>query len=46
MVELDEGPWLNAQLTVDPDEVSASSVGQVRFETPEGGEAVPVFELA
>ena len=44
LVELEEGPWLHAQLAVDPDAVSAGQVLRVRFETPEGGEAIPVFE--
>ena len=46
IIELDEGPWFNAQLAVDPDDVAVGSAVQVRFETPDGGEAVPVFELA
>jgi uncharacterized protein len=43
LVELAEGPWLHAQLDVDPDAVSAGQQLQVHFETPEGGEAIPVF---
>ncbi|GAA0382752.1 Zn-ribbon domain-containing OB-fold protein [Microbispora corallina] len=47
VVELDEGPWLQAQLTgVAPEEVSAGLRVRAGFEHPEGGEAVPVFHPA
>lgn len=46
LVELEEGPWLHAQLDVDPDAVAIGQALRVRFETPEGGEAIPVFEPA
>jgi len=46
IVELDEGPWLHAQLVgADPDTVSTGQPVTVEFERPEGGEAVPVFRL-
>jgi uncharacterized OB-fold protein len=44
IVELDEGPWLHAQLTsVDPDAVEAGLRVRVGFERPEAGEAIPTF---
>ena len=44
IVELDEGPWLHAQLTsVDPAAIVAGLRVRVDFERPEGGEAIPVF---
>ena len=43
LVELEEGPWLHTQLDVDPDAVTVGQALRVRFDTPEGGEAVPVF---
>ena len=46
LVELEEGPWLHAQIDVDPDAVAAGQALRVRFDTPEGGEAIPVFEPA
>ena len=46
LVELEEGPWLHAQLDVDPDAVAVGQALSVRFEQPEGGEAIPVFEPA
>jgi uncharacterized OB-fold protein len=44
IVELDEGPWLHAQLVdVGPGPVSGGQRVTARFERAEGGEAVPVF---
>lgn len=44
IVELDEGPWLHAQIVdADPDTVRTGAQVTVEFERPEGGEAVPVF---
>ena len=44
IVELDEGPWLHAQLVdIGPDAVEGGQRVTVRFERAEGGEAVPVF---
>jgi uncharacterized OB-fold protein len=44
IVEVDEGPWLYAQLAVaDPDTIGGGQQVTVRFERAEGGEAVPVF---
>ncbi|MEV7970899.1 OB-fold domain-containing protein, partial [Sphaerisporangium sp. NPDC088356] len=44
IVELDEGPWLQAQVTgMEPEDVSAGSRVRAAFERPEDGEAVPVF---
>ncbi|GAA1017602.1 hypothetical protein Aple_023790 [Acrocarpospora pleiomorpha] len=46
IVELDEGPWMQVQLTGDlPEDLSDLRV-RVAFERPEGGEAVPVFTPA
>jgi hypothetical protein len=47
VVELDEGPWLEVQIVdVDPDAVKIFDPVVVGFETPEGGEALPVFRPA
>jgi uncharacterized OB-fold protein len=47
IVELAEGPWLHSQLVdVDPDAVSVGDPLVVRFEQPDGGEAIPVFRPA
>lgn len=44
IVELDEGPWLHAQLVeVSPGAVSGGLRVTARFERAEGGEAIPVF---
>ena len=44
IVELDEGPWIYAQIVdADPDAVGVGTRVRVGFERPEGGEAVPVF---
>jgi uncharacterized protein len=44
IVELDEGPWLHAQLVdADPDSVTGGQRVTVGFEQPAGGEAIPVF---
>lgn len=46
IVELDEGPWLYAQLVdVAPEEAEIGQSVRVDFERPDGGEAVPVFRL-
>jgi len=46
IVELDEGPWLYAQVVdVAPDEAAIGQSVRVDFERPDGGEAVPVFRL-
>jgi uncharacterized OB-fold protein len=47
IVELDEGPWLHAQLVdVDPDSVTGGQRVTVGFEQAAGGEAIPVFRPA
>ncbi|MFC4008525.1 Zn-ribbon domain-containing OB-fold protein [Nonomuraea purpurea] len=43
IVELDEEPWIQAQIT---GEVYGGMRVRVAFEHPEGGEAVPVFHPA
>ncbi|MEV0383168.1 OB-fold domain-containing protein [Nonomuraea sp. NPDC050643] len=44
IVELDEGPWVQARLTeIAPEDVRGGLPVRVAFERPEGGEAVPVF---
>jgi uncharacterized OB-fold protein len=44
IVELAEGPWWWTQLVdVDPSTLAEGLPLQVRFERPEGSEAVPVF---
>jgi uncharacterized protein len=44
IVELDEGPWLHAQLVdISPATVSGGQRVTVRFERAEDGEAIPVF---
>lgn len=45
IVELDEGPWLHAQLA-DADPVSGGLRVTACFERAEGGEAIPVFRPA
>ncbi|MEV1176199.1 OB-fold domain-containing protein [Nonomuraea sp. NPDC049784] len=47
IVELDEGPWLQAQITgAAPEDVYGGMPVRVAFERPEGGEAIPVFRPA
>lgn len=47
VVELDEGPWVHTQLRdVDPAALTAGMPLAVAFETPEGGEPLPVFRPA
>jgi uncharacterized protein len=47
IVELDEGPWLHAQLAdVGAGAISAGLRVTARFERAEGGEAIPVFRPA
>ena len=44
IVQLEEGPWWWTQLLeVDPAGLSEGTPLEVRFERPEGSEAVPVF---
>jgi uncharacterized OB-fold protein len=47
VVELDEGPWLHAQIAdADPGTVAIGLPVAVEFVRPDGGEAIPVFRLA
>lgn len=47
IVELDEGPWLHAQIVrTTAGEVSSGDQVVVEFEQPDGGEAIPVFAPA
>ncbi|MEV5409885.1 Zn-ribbon domain-containing OB-fold protein [Thermopolyspora sp. NPDC052614] len=47
IVELDEGPWLQAQITgVEPGQVRAGMRVRVAYERPDEGESVPVFRPA
>jgi len=47
VAELDEGPWWWSQISgVDPGALAEGARLRMAFERPEGGEAVPVFELA
>jgi uncharacterized OB-fold protein len=47
IVELDEQPWVQAQITdVAPEDVYGGMRVRVTFVRPEGGEAVPVFRPA
>ena len=44
IVELDEGPWMQAQLPdADPADLASGDRVRVGFERAEGGEPVPVF---
>ena len=46
IVELDEGPWMYAQIVGENRESTiVGSRTSVDFERPEGGEAIPVFRL-
>jgi uncharacterized OB-fold protein len=46
IAELDEGPWWWSMIVgADPAELREGLPLRVRFERPEGSEAVPVFEL-
>lgn len=47
IVELDEEPWIQAQITgAAPEEVHGGLRVRVAFERPEEGEAIPVFRPA
>jgi uncharacterized OB-fold protein len=47
IAELDEGLWWWSQIVdTDPDALAEGQRLQIRFEAPDGGEAVPVFGLA
>lgn len=47
IVELVEGPWLEAQIVaVDPDDITSGMPVRVGFERADGGEALPVFRPA
>jgi uncharacterized OB-fold protein len=47
IVELDEEPWIQAQITeTAPEDVHGGMRVRVAFEHPEGGEAIPVFRPA
>jgi uncharacterized protein len=47
VAELDEGPWWWSQVVgADPEALVEGQRLRIVFEQPEGGEAVPVFELA
>jgi uncharacterized OB-fold protein len=47
IAELDEGPWWWSQIVdADPDVLAEGQRLRIRFETPAGGEALPVFVLA
>jgi uncharacterized OB-fold protein len=47
IIELDEGPWLEAQLVdLDPDTLVSDLRFVVDFQAAEGGEAIPVFRRA
>jgi len=47
IVELDEGPWLQAHIAAaDPDEAAVGRRVTVAFERADGGEAIPVFRPA
>jgi uncharacterized OB-fold protein len=44
IVELEEGPWWWTQIVdADPARLAAGQPLQVRFERPDGSEAIPVF---
>ncbi|GAB3980809.1 hypothetical protein GCM10029978_079860 [Actinoallomurus acanthiterrae] len=43
VVELEEGPWITVQVQdIDPAGLRAGHPVRIGFETPEGGEAVPI----
>jgi uncharacterized OB-fold protein len=47
IAELDEGLWWWSQIVdADPDALAEGQRLRIRFETPDGAEAVPVFGLA
>ena len=47
LVELDEGPWLHAQLAdVDPGSLAVGRRFRVAFHHPEDGESLPFFRPA
>lgn len=43
LVELDEGPWLPAQVITSSPNISTGMAVGVSFDRADGGEAVPVF---
>lgn len=45
VVELDEGPWLHAQVVGDPTGLRADAAVTVSFETVGDGEPLPVLRL-
>lgn len=46
IVELDEGPWLHAQIVrAAPEDTHTGDPVTVEFQHPDGGEAIPVFTL-
>jgi uncharacterized OB-fold protein len=47
VAELDEGPWWWSQIVdADPDTLAEGQRLRIRFQAPDGGEAVPVFSVA